>query len=682
VAASRPERPFRHVPLWLAIAVPVLILSVILLAVGTVGFVEYSSQPGFCKSCHIMRPYYDSWARSSHRNVSCIECHIAPGIRAEAMTKFQAANMVVKYFTGAYSVRPWAEIADATCMRSGCHAERLIEGVVDYKGVRFDHTPHLGEQRRGMQLRCTSCHSQIVQGSHIAVTEGTCFLCHFKDRAQGNPVAGCTGCHPSPPRVTSPEGFVVDHTQYVEDHISCISCHTQVTSGSGAADQSRCVSCHNEPARLAQFNNPPLLHRVHVTDHNIACVQCHVPIEHRVVALTTTVELDCRSCHRNVHVAEQSLYAGVGGHAAAPAPSSMFLARVSCVGCHAEVATIKGHEQANLADEASCLSCHGIRYANILPAWEHDMATKTRQVDALVEGAESALRALPLRRRTAPDSLVGLARENVSLVQVGKSAHNIVYADRLLRASVALVGEAVHRGLPYAMPAVELGPPVGANACLTCHTGVERQQGTFQGVTFDHTAHVERAGMECSQCHTPLAQHGGITLSSPASCDACHHPVIAVQSCARCHTGPGGAPEETVSLSTGDFSHRVHVAANLACAACHTPPLMSARDLSCDNCHLEHHQPDLACLDCHRGGALALHKRQDHVACVQCHATVPAINHWTRSVCTSCHATRVNHFAGRACDVCHKVPPMGTTQGTVPVRAALVGSQGEGYGGP
>lgn len=131
------------------IVVPVAILAIILGAVSTVGFVQLSSQPGFCKSCHIMRPYYDSWTTSSHRKVPCIQCHIAPGIKAEAMTKVQAANMVVKYFTGAYGTRPWADIDDAACLRSGCHSERLIEGEVEFKGVRFDHTHHLGELRRG-----------------------------------------------------------------------------------------------------------------------------------------------------------------------------------------------------------------------------------------------------------------------------------------------------------------------------------------------------------------------------------------------------------------------------------------------------------------------------------------------------------------------------------------------------
>ena len=38
---------------------------VVLLVVvgGGVGFGEYSMQPDFCRSCHIMEPYYQAWQR-------------------------------------------------------------------------------------------------------------------------------------------------------------------------------------------------------------------------------------------------------------------------------------------------------------------------------------------------------------------------------------------------------------------------------------------------------------------------------------------------------------------------------------------------------------------------------------------------------------------------------------------
>ena len=170
------------------------IILAVLGAAGTVGFLEYSAQPGFCDNCHNMVPYYQSWLNSSHNTVACIECHYAPGIKAEAMGKVQAANQVVKYVTRTFEEKPWAEIEDAACTREGCHIEQKL-GVVSFEGVRFDHAQHLGELRRGKDLRCTSCHSQIVQGEHLTVTPTTCNLCHFKDRPVGQPLGGCLGCH-------------------------------------------------------------------------------------------------------------------------------------------------------------------------------------------------------------------------------------------------------------------------------------------------------------------------------------------------------------------------------------------------------------------------------------------------------------------------------------------------------
>ena len=377
----------------LKIGIQVGVLAVILAAVGTVGFVEYSAQPGFCTTCHLMQPYYDSWATSSHNDVPCIKCHYAPGIKAEAMGKLQAANQVVKYVTGAYGTKPWAEIEDAACLRSGCHSLRKVEGVVSFHGVRFDHAQHLGELRRGKQLRCTSCHSQIVQVDNLAVEQTTCNLCHFKERDAGEPLAGCIGCHRSPPRVVSAAGFVVDHEQYVEDLVPCVSCHQQVTEGSGAAEEARCWNCHNVPERIEQFEHTTLLHRVHIAEHNLECTQCHLPIEHRMVALAESAELDCATCHQRVHEAQQQLFSGMGGHGVENQPSSMFLARVSCAGCHELTKSVGAHETVRGAGEASCLSCHGIGYANILPEWQRQTDQKVQRVEGRPQHR--------LRRRTA-----------------------------------------------------------------------------------------------------------------------------------------------------------------------------------------------------------------------------------------------------------------------------------------
>ena len=59
----------------------------------------YTSRPQFCNSCHIMEPYYASWQQSSHKDVSCIECHFPPGIGGEVRGKMLGLVQVAKYVT-------------------------------------------------------------------------------------------------------------------------------------------------------------------------------------------------------------------------------------------------------------------------------------------------------------------------------------------------------------------------------------------------------------------------------------------------------------------------------------------------------------------------------------------------------------------------------------------------------
>ncbi|MEE8572218.1 MAG: cytochrome c3 family protein [Gemmatimonadota bacterium] len=637
--------------------IQILILFGLLAGLGTLGFVEYSAQPSFCKNCHNMQPYYDSWATSSHNDVPCIKCHYAPGIKAEAMGKVQAANQVVKYVTGSYGTRPWAEIEDAACLRSGCHSTRKLEGELVFEGVRFDHRQHLTQLRRGKQLRCTSCHSQIVQGDHLAVTKETCFLCHFRGRPAGEPLAGCTGCHAAPPRLET-EGRIIDHPQYVEDMVSCVSCHDRVTTGSGAADEDRCYVCHNLPERLAEYENTTLLHEVHLTEHNIECQLCHRPIDHAIVSLSEKLELDCESCHQGTHEAQQRMFTGTGAHGTEDDPSSMFLARVACQSCHGLPQDMAGHAQVQVAGEATCLSCHGIRYANILPGWQADIERKLESVGAVVEAAAASRRQGPETRRVEADSLIDLARENVELVRVGGGVHNIGYADAALRASMQLVQEAFESGgIDYRPPEVDLGDPVSENECLRCHLGIEDQRGEWEGRSFEHEPHVTRANLSCSFCHSPMDDHGKVSLASTAICSDCHH--SGAIACERCHEGSPGPPGGVIPTAAGDFPHGRHVELGFGCATCHGQRPGRPDTELCATCHGAHHQPEANCLACHREGVKQIHPPVAHEGCTVCHGeAVAGLDAWSRNICTVCHMDRVDHYAPNECQACHPQPPL------------------------
>jgi nitrate/TMAO reductase-like tetraheme cytochrome c subunit len=279
------ERPPRR--WWKTRALWIALLAVLAsVGLGTAGLWKVSTSPLLCNSCHIMKPYVAAWKASKHANVTCVQCHYPPGFRDTLWVKYQAISQVVKWATYTYNSKPLAEVEDASCLRSGCHDRRLLEGRVVFKrGIIFDHKPHLTEVRRGRQLRCTSCHSQIVVGTHIEVTESTCFLCHFKGMKTArelNPIGGCTGCH-QPPKGDVTVGSVrFNHEDVRRRGVACQSCHLNVVEGDGAAQSERCFSCHNQPEKLQRYGDTPFIHDFHVTAHNIECGRCHTTIKHQL----------------------------------------------------------------------------------------------------------------------------------------------------------------------------------------------------------------------------------------------------------------------------------------------------------------------------------------------------------------------------------------------------------------
>ena len=276
---ARPRRRWHVIPIVVAAGLEVA-------GAAGVGLWEASSSPMLCNSCHIMKPYVAAWKASKHNKIACVQCHYPPGLRDTIWVKYQAITQVVKWATQTYSSKPFAEVEDGSCLRSGCHAGRLLEGKVVFKrDIIFDHKPHLEQPRRGRQLRCTSCHSQIVVGTHIEVTESTCFLCHFKGLKTGRdiqPIGGCTGCHQAPKGDIMVGSIRFNHEDMVRRGVACQRCHLSVVEGEGEAPRERCFTCHNQPEKLQRYTDTAFIHDFHVAGKNIECGRCHTAIKHRL----------------------------------------------------------------------------------------------------------------------------------------------------------------------------------------------------------------------------------------------------------------------------------------------------------------------------------------------------------------------------------------------------------------
>lgn len=400
-------------------------------------FVKFSTSSYFCGTCHIMKPYYRAWKNSTHNFVPCVDCHYPPGFVEEFKGKIQASAQVFKYITRTYGTKPYAEIEDSSCLRKGCHSRRLLEGRVKLKkGVVFDHRPHLLMMRRGRKLRCTSCHSQIVVGSHIAVTESVCFICHFKPEENGSPspIGRCDICHTPPEGEISLGPFTYKHEDFVERGVECTKCHFQIVQGKGEVPREMCLVCHGEEEKLKKYNDHPFIHDLHVTERKVECFQCHTEITHRVSTDVAPLKNDCFTCHFNMHEAQYKLYSGTGGFNVEEMPSIMYTVKVDCGGCHIAPSE-KGtssllHGSTLKPAEAACLNCHGKEYEGVLAEWRETVEKELRSFESEFNMA---------RRMIKTNELSGEdlkkwegAIFNYNLVKIGKGVHNVEYATALL----------------------------------------------------------------------------------------------------------------------------------------------------------------------------------------------------------------------------------------------------------
>ncbi|NIA21347.1 MAG: hypothetical protein GWP05_05125 [Anaerolineaceae bacterium] len=423
------------------LVIPVGVIVCVVLFSG--GFVVYSSTPQFCDSCHIMAPYVASWKESSHKDVACVKCHISPGWRSVVRAKFIASKQLVDTLADVPVHSLTAEIDDAACLRGGCHETRLIESRVLFKGkYKFDHAKHLKTLRRGKQLRCTSCHSQMVQGSHMTVTESVCFTCHFKGRIHErivDPIAGCTSCHDAPTEaIKVAEDQTFKHQTYLDRGVACWKCHFDSVQGTGDVPKQACQVCHSEPEKLDKIKDSKFVHDWHVTKRKVECFQCHSEIRHGLHLKPAEPADACATCHSGGHDLQANMFAGRGGKGVPDMPSQMYLANVDCVACH-EVPFLGGKQHLDNmttfeATAQACVECHGGAYKRMLPQWREIITEALAEAKAELAKAEAAYRAQPggHPQKAKAGALLEVARYNCEFVEKGHGVHNLEYATELL----------------------------------------------------------------------------------------------------------------------------------------------------------------------------------------------------------------------------------------------------------
>jgi hypothetical protein len=550
---------------------------------------QLTTQTQLCDSCHYEEPFMESWLTSSHSDVDCHECHKPTTFGGKLNRGYDAIRATVRYWNGTHEKIPRAEIDDSNCLASGCHDQRLSDGSSDWiKNIQFNHDHHVGLEARGIKLHCSSCHSQIVQGSHMEVTGETCFLCHFKNLPRGEALAGCN-CHSVPDDPVQHEGLEFRHSQYVTMNVGCADCHVDVVEGNGNVPKSVCRTCHT--VRLDTYDDVEFTHRKHVDEHHVDCASCHEPVQHHDVNFARSLETTCSACHGGTHNPQRDVFMGIGAKGLEPFPSVMFKAQVGCDGCHREDPITTARSEPARAIQGSCVACHGLGFDDMLDEWGEMLERFFAQLDPLYQRADLSLAAAG---DGAPDSAregIEQARYNLDFLREGHGQHNMVYAKLIflkvqedLNAAIAALdsGWQVETPLPF------YEDDLRGNCTQTCHINMrEMQQVTYQDMTLTHFDHVYKHEMECTYCHDNSKVHGEVRTQRE-NCLTCHH-TQETRDCTDCH-----GPQQKM------------IAGRVGFGIDETPAMMV--DLECEDCHVDLHGENnrtatlTTCVDCHEEG--------------------------------------------------------------------------------
>lgn len=200
---------------------------------------HYSNAPQFCATCHTVAPSYDTWAASSHKDVSCVDCHVRGTVTGWVHDKAYAGTKDVLRTIFGLATDPHnlnATVYSEMCL--GCHREILRVSEVAARdlpppvrdvGLIMSHRAHMDAfAARGQGEGCTTCHSRVV---HETPIKGYPIIL-----PRGHVEADSKPYEPAHPR---------DSVLYKKAMADCFRCHDGTTQYNGKVLSRKCETCHS-----------------------------------------------------------------------------------------------------------------------------------------------------------------------------------------------------------------------------------------------------------------------------------------------------------------------------------------------------------------------------------------------------------------------------------------------------
>ncbi len=121
------------------------------------GLSYFSKDPRACMNCHIMKPQFDSWQKSSHHtSASCVDCHLPHSFIKKYIAKADNGYRHSKGFTVQDFQEPiMITAANSKTLQNNC--VRCHETIV--------HGTAMVQNQKSDAVSCVHCHRSVGHGA-------------------------------------------------------------------------------------------------------------------------------------------------------------------------------------------------------------------------------------------------------------------------------------------------------------------------------------------------------------------------------------------------------------------------------------------------------------------------------------------------------------------------------------
>ena len=464
--------------------------------VGGMTAISYSETPGFCGLCHTMNPELKAYAASPHKEVTCAECHISPGLGGFVKAKANGTKQLLHILTGQYPTpieppdhQSLPPVKDS-CLK--CHSLK-------------DITANAGPVKLVLRARYKSDEANTRETIAIMI----------RPAGLGQPSAS-TG------NASDGEGDVKGVHWHVQQKVT-------YTSADEHAQKIDLVELTAKDGTVEQY--------IAGTQVGVS-TDAQIDVDRLKVSQTTRT-MDCIDCHNRVGHAVPSTDRAVDEAIGAGLISTKlpFIKRDS-------VALLNGDYPTLTAADTAIDGLRTRLAANYPLVVQTQAKQVTQAIDELkVQYRLIATPAMKVQAKTYPDNLGH--QTSPGCFRCHDGAHYLV-----------VKGKITNKTIPSECATCHTFPQIGASA-TSFPLGAKPATHKDKLWVFSHkisTRSSTSVGTSCAACHAPtycsnchksgaikvqhtemLYQHAkAITKAGTQSCAYCHLPVY----CAKCHKGP------------------------------------------------------------------------------------------------------------------------------------------------